>query len=48
MAYVVLPTSGPNTMGPVTSMADTTHLIPTHYGKEDHLDPAGNRCAEFL
>ena len=48
MTYLVPPTSGPNTMGPATSMADTTHLIPIHYGKEDHLDSAHYRCTEFL
>ena len=48
MAYVVLPTSGPNTMGPVTSMADTTHLIPIHYGKEDYLGSTNYCCTEFL
>lgn len=35
-------------MAPATSMADTTYLIPTRYGKEDHLDSAHHRCTEFL
>ena len=35
-------------MGPVTSMADTTHLIPIHYGKEDYLGSTNYRCTEFL
>lgn len=31
-----------------TSMADTTHLIPIHYGKEDYRGSAHYRCTEFL
>ena len=48
MTYLVPPTSGSNTMDLVTSMADTTHLIPIHYGKEDYLGSAHYRCTEFL
>ena len=48
MTYLVPPTSGANTMEPVTSMADTTHLIPIHYGKEDYQGSTHHRCTEFL
>ena len=42
------PTSGANTMDPATSMADTTHLIPIHYGKDDYQGSTNYRCTEFL
>ena len=35
-------------MGLATSMADTTHLIPIHYGKEDYQGSTHHRCTEFL